>query len=125
LVAIDVSARSGQKKLEDRFSEKRVYHQTFYILHRAPATTLPGLTHVGRVAPLTRESIVKRAMIAEEMFHATGLGPATGLTIRRLAELAPTRLALMHGSSFEGNGAEQLNHLADRYETLLETASQH
>ena len=81
-------------------------------------------THVGRVEPLTRESIVERAMIAEEMFHATGLGSSTAPTIRRLAELDPKRLALMHGSSFEGDGAGQLYQLADRYETLLETANQ-
>ena len=80
-------------------------------------------THVGRVEPLTREPIVERAMIAEEMFHATGLGPSTAPTIRRLAELAPARLALMHGSSFEGDGAGQLHQLADCYQDLLESAS--
>ena len=81
-------------------------------------------THVGRVEPLTQASIIERAMIAEEMFHATGLGPSTAPTIRRLAQLAPNRLALMHGSSFEGDGAGQLNQLADCYETLLEAASE-
>ena len=80
-------------------------------------------THVGRVEPLTRESIVEPAMIAEEMFHATSLGPATAPTIRRLAELNPGRLAVMHGSSFEGDGAQQLRQLADRYENLLEIAT--
>ena len=80
-------------------------------------------THVGQVEPLTRESIVESAMIAEELFHATSLGPSTAPTIRRLAELAPSRLAVMHGSSFEGDGAQQLHQLADRYENLLETAT--
>lgn len=75
--------------------------------------------HVGDAEPLTRQDIVEPAMAAEEMFGATSLGPLTAPTIRRLAELRPRRLALMHGSSFEGDAAGELNILADRYEELL------
>lgn len=78
-------------------------------------------THVGDGEPLTREDIVQPAMAAEEMFHATSLGPFTAPTIRKLAQLKPRRLALMHGSSFDGDAAGQLNSLADRYEELLQT----
>lgn len=79
-------------------------------------------THVGDGEPLTRGDIVEPAMAAEEMFHATSLGPFTAPTIRKLAELHPRRLALMHGSSFEGDAAAELNSLADRYEELLQAA---
>ena len=79
-------------------------------------------TQVGDGEPLTRGDIVEPAMAAEEMFHATSLGPFTAPTIRKLAELHPRRLALMHGSSFEGDAAAELNSLADRYEELLQAA---
>jgi flavorubredoxin len=75
-------------------------------------------THFGNGPPLTREDIVEPALIAEEAFHATSIGVATVPTIRRLAELRPARLALMHGSSFEGDAAAQLTRLADSFETL-------
>lgn len=76
-------------------------------------------SHVGDEEPLTREDIVRPAMAAEEVFHATSIGPLTAPTLRRLAELGPHRLAVMHGSSFEGDGAQALRRLADEYETLL------
>jgi hypothetical protein len=50
------------------------------------------------------------------MFQATGLAPATGRTIRRLANLGPTTLGLMHGSSYRGDGAAALHGLADYYD---------
>ena len=73
-------------------------------------------THVGNTAPLTRDDIVAPAMEAEAMFGATSLTPATATTLRRLAGLAPRRLALMHGASFEGDAAAALTQLADRYD---------
>lgn len=76
-------------------------------------------THLGQGEPLTREDIVEASMAAEEMFHFTSLGPFTAPTIRKLAELRPSRLAVMHGSSFEGDAAAELNLLADRYEELI------
>jgi flavorubredoxin len=80
-------------------------------------------THVGDGEPLTLQGIVEPAMAAEEMFHATSLGALTAPTIRKLAELRPQRLALMHGSSFEGDAAGELNLLADRYEDLLKATA--
>ena len=53
------------------------------------------------------------------MFGASCLTPNTAPTIRRLAELAPTTIAVMHGSSFSGDGAAALNALADDYEARL------
>ncbi|MXP41851.1 MBL fold metallo-hydrolase [Altererythrobacter soli] len=80
-------------------------------------------THVGDGEPLTREGIVGPAIAAEQMFHFTSLGPFTAPTIRKLAELTPKRLALMHGSSFEGHAAGELNALANRYEELVQAAA--
>ncbi|MCR5875027.1 hypothetical protein LRS10_13060 [Phenylobacterium sp. J426] len=59
-------------------------------------------------------------MAAEATFQATSLGVLTVPTIRKLAELRPRRLALMHGSSFEGDAAGELNRLADRYHELIQ-----
>jgi hypothetical protein len=42
-----------------------------------------------------------------------------GATIRRLAELSPRRLALMHGPSFAGDGAAALRALADSYDRRI------
>jgi len=39
-----------------------------------------------------------------------------GSTIRRLAPLAPTTLALMHGPSFTGDTSAALEALADDYD---------
>ena len=40
-------------------------------------------------------------------------------TLHRLADLAPTTLAIMHGSSYRGDGAAQLRSLADSYDERL------
>ena len=76
-------------------------------------------THFGDGPALVRSDLVGPAMVAEEAFHATSIGPAVGPTIRRLGQLQPRVLALMHGSSFEGDGAQQLEQLADAYDRLL------
>lgn len=76
-------------------------------------------THVGKVPPLTTSDIVGPALEAEKVFHATALTPATGPTIRKLAELEPQTLALMHGASTQTNCAPALRSLADAYDALL------
>jgi hypothetical protein len=69
------------------------------------------------------DDILGPAGEAEDIFGATCLTPDTGPTIRRLAELAPRTLALMHGSSFTGDGASQLGQLADDYDRRLARAT--
>jgi hypothetical protein len=59
-------------------------------------------------------------MAAEKQFGYTGVTPATGATIRRLATLQPRTLAVMHGSSFSGDAAPVLGTLADFYDDLLQ-----
>ena len=73
-------------------------------------------------ALVTGGDIVGPAGAAEDMFRATSIGPATGPTIRRLAALAPRRLALMHGPSFEGDAAAALTALAADYERRVRAA---
>ena len=73
-------------------------------------------SHVGNTPAVTADSILRAAIAAEDLFGATGVGLATAPTIRRLANLAPLTLAVMHGASFRGDGRDALNRLADRYE---------
>jgi flavorubredoxin len=80
-------------------------------------------THLGDVPALVDDDIVGPAAAAEDVFHATCLTPSTGPTIRRLAQLTPRTLALMHGSSFTGDCASALNALADDYDRRLATAA--
>jgi flavorubredoxin len=80
-------------------------------------------THVGNPPALTGGDIVGPAMAAERQFGYTGLTPATGPTLRRLAALGPRTLAVMHGSSFTGDAAPLLGRLAEFYEGLLQEAA--
>jgi len=80
-------------------------------------------THLGNVPALTTDDIVEPAMQAEAMFRSTSLAPDTADVMRRLGDLAPNTLALMHGSSFSGDGAKALNDLAAAYETQYLTRS--
>jgi flavorubredoxin len=76
-------------------------------------------THVGDGPAVTSNDIVEPALAGEEIFHATSLGPNVAPTIRRLAALNPKTLATMHGSSYQGNGAQQLEELARGYATFV------
>ena len=68
---------------------------------------------------ITSNDIVEPAGQAEDLFRASCLTPSTAPTIRRLAELAPTTLAVMHGSCFSGDGSKALHALADDYHNRL------
>jgi flavorubredoxin len=72
-------------------------------------------THVGDGPAMTDSDIVEPASQAEDMFLATALAPSTAPTIEKLADLAPTTLALMHGSSFNGDCSQALKELAADY----------
>lgn len=77
-------------------------------------------THTGDGPAITSTDIVEPAKRAEELFRATCLTPATGATIRRLAELSPKTLALMHGSSFNGDAVRALHDLAGLYDGWIQ-----
>jgi flavorubredoxin len=88
------------------------------LYEEATQTLLCGdlFTQLGDPPATTTHSILEAAVMAEDVFGATCLTPQTGATIRGLAELAPTTLAVMHGSCFQGDGAEALSALADVYD---------
>jgi flavorubredoxin len=94
------------------------------IFEEAGRTLFSGdiFTHCGDGPAVTRESIVEPAASAEEIFHASALTPLTGPTLRRLAKFDPRLIAVMHGSCFAGDGAAQLELLADYYEGALRAA---
>ena len=58
------------------------------------------------------------AIGAEAMFHAMSCGPDLVPTVERLAALDPTTLALMHGSSFSGDGSAELRAFGEAYASV-------
>lgn len=76
-------------------------------------------TQLGDGPALTTGDIVGPAIVAEDLFGSSSLNPGMGATIRRLADLAPQTLALMHGPSYAGDGAAALRALADDYDRRL------
>jgi flavorubredoxin len=76
-------------------------------------------SQVGRGPALTTDDVVAPALAAEQMFHATCLAPHTGSAIRQLGDLNPATLAIMHGSSHQGDGKRALYDLAAEYEKLI------
>ena len=79
------------------------------------------LTHVGNGPALVEYDIVGPALETELMFRAMTMAPGTGEVLCRLADLEPTTLALMHGSSFSGDGGGTLRQLATGLDERLLT----
>ncbi len=88
------------------------------LFEEATGTLLCGdlFTQLGDRSPLTEGDIVGPAIVAEDLFRYSSLNPGMGATIRRLSELSPRTLALMHGPAFRGDGAAALHALADEYD---------
>jgi flavorubredoxin len=88
------------------------------------ATLFTGdlFTHFGNGPAIGPNSIVEPAIQAEEAFHASAITPATAPTIRALKDLKPKRLAVMHGTCFEGDCNRELESLAAYYEGKLKAA---
>ena len=76
-------------------------------------------SQVGGGPALRTDDVVEPAMAAEALFHASSLAPHTASTLRSLGALEPSTLAIMHGSSFAGDGKAALDVLADRYDELI------
>jgi len=91
------------------------------IFEETTSTLFTGdlFTHLGDVPAVTGASIVPAAIQAEDAFKATALTPRTGATVRKLAALAPRLLAVMHGSSYSGDGSRALEELARYYDAAL------
>ncbi len=76
-------------------------------------------THFGNGPALTDGDLLDAAAIAEDAFSSTCLTPNTAPAIRGLAELEPRVLAIMHGSSYNGDCSKALLGLADDYERRI------
>ncbi len=76
------------------------------------------LSQVGAPPAMVTDDVLEAALAAEGMFGATSLAPHTGQVLRGLGDLQPTTLAIMHGSSFQGDGAKALYDMAGAYEEL-------
>ncbi|HZQ86401.1 MAG TPA: hypothetical protein VFA83_16250, partial [Acidimicrobiales bacterium] len=74
-------------------------------------------SHLGNAAALISDDIVGPAVDAEDIFHSSSLAPHTADVMRQLGDLNPTTLAVMHGSSYTGDGGKALYDLAQAYET--------
>jgi flavorubredoxin len=74
------------------------------------------VTQLGNGPAVTDADLLDAAIAAEELLGQTSLGPAVPATYRRLADLEPRTLAVMHGSSYNGDCAALLRSLADAYE---------
>jgi flavorubredoxin len=74
------------------------------------------LTQLGDGPAIVGDDIIEAAIFAEDVFHQTSVGPLVPATLRRLADLKPSRLAIMHGSSYEGDAPRMLREMADVFE---------
>ena len=94
------------------------------MLEEASGTLLCGdlFTQLGDGPAVTDGDVVGPAIAAEDIFRYSSLSPGMGSTIRSLAGLAPKTLAVMHGSSFAGDGAAALHALADDYDRRIGAA---
>jgi flavorubredoxin len=77
------------------------------------------LSQAGGPAPLTDGDVVAPALFAESLFGQMSMAPHTGATLRALGDLQPRTLAIMHGSSFSGDGGTALYDYAAGLEAML------
>ena len=116
----------GGKRLR-QISTPHVPHgwEAQVLFEETTGTLLCGdlFTHIGAVPALTSDDVVGPAMAAEEVFHASRLAPHTAATHPALGDLAPTTLALMHGSSFRATARSALTTSPTEYEQLIAAKS--
>jgi len=94
------------------------------LFEETTGTLLGGdlFTQTGPAPALTEADIVGPAIAAEDLYRATALTPDTAPTLRRLAALQPTTIALMHGPCFRGDGEGALAELAQVYAARVTSA---
>jgi flavorubredoxin len=68
------------------------------LFEESTGTLLCGdlLTQLGDPPALTTDDVLPGAVAAEDLFRASSLTPASGPTVRSLADLAPSTLAIRH-----------------------------
>jgi flavorubredoxin len=94
------------------------------LFEETTSTLLCGdlFTHTGGGPALTENDVIGPAAAAEDLFRSTCLTAATAPTIRRLADLTPGTLGIMHGASYRGDGAAALHALADEYDRRFQAS---
>lgn len=79
-------------------------------------------TQLGDGLPaVSGDDLVEAALEAETLYRQVSNRTAFVATVRSLAELEPSTVAIMHGASFHGNGGQMLRQLADAYERRFPT----
>jgi len=92
------------------------------IYEETTGTLLCGdlFTQYGECDAATESDIVGAAIASEDIANFSALNPSMGATLRKLAELKPRTLALMHGPSYTGDGGAALTALAADYDRRLQ-----
>ena len=80
-------------------------------------------TQLGPADPLTESDIVAPAIAVAERLPFMPPTPMAAPTLRRLAALKPTTIALMHGPTFKGDGAKALEALAGYYKNATTSSN--
>jgi flavorubredoxin len=76
----------------------------------------------GPATATTHAGIADAAIAHDQLMHGHAYTRSTGPTLRRLAALEPRCLALMHGPALVGDGAVELEALADYFDGRLAVA---
>ena len=87
-----------------------------YMLESTTRTLLCGdlFTHAGHdVAPLTETEVLSPAEAMRKAMGGFAIEKDSRMLLTKLASTEPTTLALMHGSSYRGDGAKLLRALGD------------
>lgn len=74
------------------------------------------LSQHGAGPAVSDDDPMERAIATEDLFRQTAPTVTFAPTVRRLAELEPTALATMHGTTHRGRGGDVLRTLADEFE---------
>ena len=94
------------------------------LFEESTSTLLCGdlFTQMGDEPAIAYESPMEPSIAAEDILGYSTLTPSTAPTVERLAELAPTTLALMHGPTFAGDGQQWLSDLGTNYRQRTDPA---
>jgi flavorubredoxin len=111
----------GGKRLR-QISTPHVPHgwEAQILFEETTGTLLCGdlFSQLGAGPAITDGDVVGAALAMEHTFHATCFAPHTTDTLRALGDLDPKTLAIMHGSSFAGDGRQALHDLASAYDEM-------
>ncbi len=117
---LDIGGKAVRRRRVRHFDTPHVPHnwESRALFEETTGTLFCGDlgTQLGDGPGVTEEDIIEAALTAEAAFRQMSCLTASTATMRTLAELSPRTLAIMHGSSYAGDGAGLLKTLADAYE---------